>query len=396
MKNTNKNMMYTFWSGAILLCLALVAVVLVFTNAVGNTGSPKAEATPAVTETPTPTPQANPISPIQSSAALAQTEDKGSTYVDQIYFLGDKSLKVLQSESMLTGKDAAKQVWIPDTGSLPASSLDTAKYNSPVTGTVASIPLIVSSIMSKKLAAGADIIVLDVKCGSGSFMKTLDDARELATEMVEIGKMAGRKTVAVITDMDEPLGHAVGNALEVKEAIAALRAEYKSELLELCLTLGSCILTQAGMAADDAAARAMLEQTITDGSALKKLAEFVAAQDGDPAAIYDPSRLPMAPVQMEVPSPASGYVRHIAATDVGLVSMRLGGGRATKDSVIDHSVGIVLRKKVDEPVTAGESLATIHAADEAAARRAVAELAACYTITPDAPPAEPFIKAIIR
>lgn len=123
-----------------------------------------------------------------------------------------------------------------------------------VTGTVASIPLIVSSIMSKKLAAGADIIVLDVKCGSGSFMKTLDDARELATEMVEIGKMAGRKTVAVITDMDEPLGHAVGNALEVKEAIAALRAEYKSELLELCLTLGSCILTQAGMAADDAAA----------------------------------------------------------------------------------------------------------------------------------------------
>lgn len=265
-----------------------------------------------------------------------------------------------------------------------------------VTATVQSIPLIVSSIMSKKLAAGADIIVLDVKCGSGSFMKTLDDARELATEMVEIGKMAGRKTVAVITDMDEPLGHAVGNALEVKEAIAALRGEYKSELLELCLTLGSCILTQAGMAADDAAARAMLEQTITDGSALKKLAEFVAAQDGDPAAIYDSSLLPMAPVQMEVPSPASGYVRHIAATDVGLVSMRLGGGRATKDSVIDHSVGIVLRKKVDEPVTAGESLATIHAADEAAARRAVAELAACYTITPDAPPAEPFIKAIIR
>lgn len=164
-----------------------------------------------------------------------------------------------------------------------------------VTGTVPSIPLIVSSIMSKKLAAGADVIVLDVKCGDGSFMKTLDDARELATEMVEIGKMAGRKTVAVITDMDEPLGHAVGNALEVREAIATLRGEYKSELLELCLTLGACILTQAGLAADDAAARAMLEQTITDGSALRKLAEFVAAQDGDPAAIYDPSLLPAAP-----------------------------------------------------------------------------------------------------
>ena len=265
-----------------------------------------------------------------------------------------------------------------------------------VTGTVPSIPLIVSSIMSKKLAAGADVIVLDVKCGDGSFMKTLDDARELATEMVEIGKMAGRKTVAVITDMDEPLGHAVGNALEVKEAIATLRGEHTSELLELCLTLGACILTQAGLAADDAAARAMLEQTIADGSALKKLAEFVAAQDGDPAAIYDPALLPAAPVQMEVPSPASGYVRHIAATDVGLVSMRLGGGRATKDSTIDYGVGIVLHKKVDEPVAAGESLATIHAADEAAARKAVAELTACYTITPDAPPAAPFIKAIIR
>ena len=265
-----------------------------------------------------------------------------------------------------------------------------------VTATVSCIPLIASSIMSKKLAAGADVIVLDVKCGDGSFMKTLDDARELATEMVEIGKMAGRKTVAVITDMDEPLGHAVGNALEVKEAIATLRGEYKSELLELCLTLGACILTQAGLAADDAAARAMLEQTITDGSALRKLAEFVAAQDGDPAAIYDPALLPAAPVRMEVPSPASGYVRHIAATDVGLVSMRLGGGRATKDSSIDYGVGIVLHKKVDEPVAAGESLATIHAADEPAARKAVAELTACYTITPDAPPAAPFIKAIIR
>lgn len=134
MKNTNKNMLYTFWSGAILLCLALVAVVLVFTNAVGNTHTSKPKDDPAAAVTPTPTPQVNPITPIQSSAALAQTEDKGSTYVDQIYFLGDKSLKVLQTESMLTGKDAKKQVWVPDTGSLPASSLDTAKYKSPATG----------------------------------------------------------------------------------------------------------------------------------------------------------------------------------------------------------------------------------------------------------------------
>ena len=265
-----------------------------------------------------------------------------------------------------------------------------------VTGTVPSIPLIVSSIMSKKLAAGADVIVLDVKCGSGSFMKTEADAKELATEMVEIGKLAGKKTVAVITDMDEPLGNAVGNALEVKEAIAALRGEHPGELVELCLTLGACILTAAGIAPDDAAARAMLEGTIADGSALKKLAEFVAAQDGDPQSVYDLSMLPAAPVQMEVPASADGYVSHIAASDVGMVSMHLGGGRATKESEIDLSVGVVLHKKVGDSVAAGESLATIHAADEVSARAAVQELAACYTITPEHPEHKPFIKAIIR
>lgn len=265
-----------------------------------------------------------------------------------------------------------------------------------VTGTVPSIPLIVSSIMSKKLAAGADVIVLDVKCGSGSFMKTEDDAKELATEMVEIGKLAGKKTVAVITDMDEPLGNAVGNALEVKEAIAALRGEHPGELVELCITLGACILTAAGMAPDDAAARAMLEGTIADGSALKKLAEFVAAQDGDPQSVYDTSLLPAAPVQMEVSAPADGYVSHIAASDVGMVSMHLGGGRATKDSEIDLSVGVVLHKKVGDSVAAGESLATIHAADEASAHTAVQELLACYTIAPEPPELGSFIKAIIR
>lgn len=265
-----------------------------------------------------------------------------------------------------------------------------------VTGTVASIPLIVSSIMSKKLAAGADVIVLDVKCGSGSFMKTEADARELATEMVEIGKMAGKKTVAVITDMDEPLGNAVGNALEVREAIAALSGAHPGELVELCLTLGGCILTAAGLAPDDASARAMLEETIADGSALAKLAEFVAAQGGDPKAVYDTAMLPAAPVQMEVPAPADGYVSHIAASDVGMVSMHLGGGRATKDSDIDLSVGVVLHRKVGDSVQAGESLATIHASCEERARAAAQELLACYTITPEQPEHKPFIKAIIR
>ena len=265
-----------------------------------------------------------------------------------------------------------------------------------VTGTVPSIPLIVSSIMSKKLAAGADVIVLDVKCGSGSFMKTEDDARKLATEMVEIGKLAGRKTVAVITDMDEPLGNAVGNALEVKEAIGALSGETPGELMELCYTLGSCILTAAGLEPDDASARAALERSIADGSAKRRLADFVAAQGGDPEAVYDPSMLPAAPVQLEVPAPASGYVSHIAASDVGMVSMHLGGGRATKEDVIDLSVGVLLHKKVGDAVAAGESLAAIHAATPEAAARAAQELAACYTITPDKPEHTPFIKAIIK
>ena len=265
-----------------------------------------------------------------------------------------------------------------------------------VTGTVPSIPLIVSSIMSKKLAAGADVIVLDVKCGSGSFMKTEADARTLATEMVEIGKMAGRKTVAVITDMDEPLGNAVGNALEVKEAIAALSGAQPGELMELCYTLGACILTAAGLEPDEAAARAALEQSVADGSAKRKLAEFVAAQGGDRNAVYDVSLLPEAPVQVEVPAPEDGYVSHIAASDVGMVSMHLGGGRATKEDVIDLAVGVVLHKKVGDAVRAGESLATIHAAAPEAAARAARDLAACYTITPERPVHTPFIKAIIR
>ena len=265
-----------------------------------------------------------------------------------------------------------------------------------VTGTVPSIPLIVSSIMSKKLAAGADVIVLDVKCGSGSFMKTEADARELATEMVEIGKLAGRRTVAVITDMDEPLGCAVGNALEVREAIDALSGAEPGELMELCYTLGACILTAAGMEKDETSARETLERSVADGSAKRKLADFVAAQGGDPDAVYDTSMLPAAPVQLEVPAPVGGFVAHIAASDVGMVSMHLGGGRATKEDVIDLSVGVVLHKKVGDAVTAGESLATIHAATEEAAARAAQELTACYTITREKPERTPFIKAIIR
>jgi pyrimidine-nucleoside phosphorylase len=265
-----------------------------------------------------------------------------------------------------------------------------------VTGTVRSMPLIVSSIMSKKLAAGADVIVLDVKCGGGAFMKTEAEARELAREMVEIGKLNGRRTVACITDMDQPLGNAVGNALEVAEALALLRGEYGGELLELCLTLGSCILTESGAAATEAEAREKLLDSIKSGATLEKFAEFIRSQGGDAREVYDPSLLPHAPVVLEAPAPAGGYVNHIDATGVGLVSMHLGGGRATKDSEIDLSVGLVLHKKVGDAVAAGESLASIHAKDEASARQAAEQLAAAYTIGPERPERAPFIHGIIR
>ena len=265
-----------------------------------------------------------------------------------------------------------------------------------VTATVQSIPLIVSSIMSKKLAAGADVIVLDVKCGGGAFMKTLEEAQVLAREMVEIGRMNGRRTVACITDMEEPLGSAVGNALEVKEAIALLRGEFGGEFLELCLTLGACILTESGAAENDAAARERLKAAIADGSALAKLAEFVKAQGGDERAVYDVSLLPRAPVVMPAPSPVSGYVNHIDAEKVGLVSMHLGGGRETKDSDIDLSVGVLLLRKVGDRVEVGESLAVIHAADESAALRAAEELAGAYSIVPEKPVRPPFIRDIVR
>ena len=265
-----------------------------------------------------------------------------------------------------------------------------------VTGTVQSIPLIVSSIMSKKLAAGADVIVLDVKTGSGAFMKTEADARELAREMVETGRLAGRRTVACITDMDQPLGNAVGNALEVREAIALLKGEYGGELRELCLTLGSCILTEAGAAENDAAARAMLERGIADGTALEKFAEFVEAQGGDRRAVFDTSLLPDAPVKLEALSEESGYVQRIDAEGVGLVSMHLGGGRATAESGIDLAVGVVLHKKRGDAVAAGESLATIHARDAASAESAAALLRRAYTIGEGKPDGTPFVKAIIR
>ena len=265
-----------------------------------------------------------------------------------------------------------------------------------VTGTVPSIPLIVSSIMSKKLASGADVIVLDVKCGDGAFMKTQAHAEELARGLTRIGRLAGRKCAAVITDMDQPLGFAVGNALEVKEAIAVLSGKEKGELLQLCLELGGCMLVEAGICWSMQEAKMELLRTIEDGSALNKLAAMVRAQGGDDAAVFDPSLLPTAPITLEARAEDGGYVRRIRAEQVGLVSMHLGGGRATKEDSIDLSVGVVLHKKVGDPVRPGDSLGTIHASDPQKAEAAARLLQGCFELQDEPVKVPPFIKGIVR
>lgn len=232
-----------------------------------------------------------------------------------------------------------------------------------VTATVDNMSLIASSIMSKKLASGADAIVLDVKTGSGAFMKEEADAFALAKEMVSIGNRAGRKTIAVVSDMDQPLGCAVGNALEVQEAIDTLKGEGPADFTELCMTLGSYMLIAGGRAKDEQKARAMLAEVISDGSALNKLEQFVQAQGGNPAAVRNPSLLPKAAIVEEIPAPCSGYVEKIDCEEIGICSLILGGGRETKESVIDLSVGLILHKKVGDYVEAGQSLAAIHAND---------------------------------
>ncbi|WP_075617632.1 pyrimidine-nucleoside phosphorylase [Paenisporosarcina indica] len=233
-----------------------------------------------------------------------------------------------------------------------------------VTGTVNSIPLIASSIMSKKIAAGADAIVLDVKTGEGAFMKTVEDARLLAKAMVQIGNNVGRQTMAIISDMSQPLGFAIGNALEVQEAIDTLRGKGPADLTELCLVLGSQMVVVGGKAKDLDEARSMLLEVIDNGSAVEIFKDFIQGQGGNPAVVDSPELLPKAKYTFEVPSKEAGYVSFIEADEVGTAAMLLGAGRATKDSVIDLAVGIVLHKKVGDQVKIGESLATIHASSE--------------------------------
>ncbi|MCL6516724.1 pyrimidine-nucleoside phosphorylase [Alicyclobacillus sp.] len=265
-----------------------------------------------------------------------------------------------------------------------------------VTDTVESVPLIASSIMSKKIASGADAIVLDVKVGDGAFMKDIHQARRLAKAMVEIGHRAGRRTVAVLTNMDEPLGRAIGNALEVREAIQTLRGQGSGDLTELCLTLGSEMVVLAGRARDAAEARALLQQALADGRALRKWKEFVRAQGGDERVADDLSLLPKAPVVRPLHAWCDGVVAGMRAEEIGLVAMRLGAGRVKHGDAIDPAVGIVLHRKVGDPVVRGEVMAEIHAASEAAAEEAVRALQECIAVHPGEPFSRPLVLEILR
>ena len=264
-----------------------------------------------------------------------------------------------------------------------------------VTATVDNMSLIASSIMSKKLAAGADAIVLDVKTGSGAFMKAEEDSFALAKEMVRIGNNAGRKTIAVISDMDQPLGYAVGNALEVEEAIATLKGEGPKDFELLCITLGTQMLLAGGIAQNAQDAEKMLREKIASGEALDKLAAFVEAQGGDKRAVYDTSLLPKASIVKEVKMCNEGYVKHIACDEVGICSLMLGGGRETKESVIDLSVGIILKKKVGDYVGENETIAVMYANDEKKLEQASKRLISAYELSDQKTQIKDFIKGII-
>ncbi len=233
-----------------------------------------------------------------------------------------------------------------------------------VTGTVPSIPLIASSIMSKKIAAGANAIVLDVKVGKGAFMETLDKARELAALMTQIGDLAGRKTICLLSDMNQPLGNAVGNALEVKEAIDALQGGGPADFREHCLHVSAHMLVVGKRAKDLGEGRRLAEKAIADGSAFEKFRVLVEAQGGDVSYVDDPDKLPRAKFVEVVKAPRSGWLAQVDARSVGEASVALGAGRAKKSDAVDHAVGFVIHHKVGDKVEKGEPLFTIHANDE--------------------------------
>jgi len=260
-----------------------------------------------------------------------------------------------------------------------------------VTATVDNYSLIAASIMSKKIAGGADAIVLDVKVGDGAFMKDRADAERLAEAMIDLGRHAGREVVAVISDMDEPLGHAVGNALEIREAIATLRGEGPPDFVELVTEASARLLALSDLGVTYDEARRRVEQAIADGSAVKAYERWIAAQGGDP----DEGALPTGPVLREAKAARAGAVISLGAVQIGTAALRLGAGRRTTDDEIDHSVGIVLRKKCGDEVASGDTVAEIHARDEAAAEAAIEEVLAAYELGEEAPPERSVILDVI-
>lgn len=265
-----------------------------------------------------------------------------------------------------------------------------------VTATVESIPLISSSIMSKKIAAGADAIVLDVKTGNGAFMKTLEDSIKLAEAMVTIGSEVGRDTAAIISDMDQPLGYAIGNALEVAEVIETLKGKGPADLTELSLTLAAHLVLLGKKAQDEKEARELVEAVLHNGQALEKLKQLIAAQGGDATVVDNPDRLPQARSTYHVVSEQQGYVAAIEAEALGLAAMKLGAGRQTKDDRIDHAVGIVLGKKVGEYAEKGDVLATLHVNSETnEEHEAVCIIKAAFHITEQRSEARPLLQAIV-
>ncbi|HET9116303.1 MAG TPA: thymidine phosphorylase, partial [Gaiellaceae bacterium] len=260
-----------------------------------------------------------------------------------------------------------------------------------VTATIDQVSLIASSIMSKKIAAGASAVVLDVKVGEGAFMRSVEDARELAREMRELGEQAGMDVVCVLTDMDQPLGRAVGNALEVREAWETVSGRGPADFRELVVDAAAQLLALSDLGVDEAEGRRRAGAVLDDGSALATYDRWIRAQGGDP----DPARLPTARVVRPVPAPASGYVRELGAREVAITAMELGAGREVAGEPIDHAVGILCLAKRGDPVERGEALAEIHARDEAAAAAAEARLLAAYEIG-DEPQPRPLVLDVIR
>ena len=260
-----------------------------------------------------------------------------------------------------------------------------------VTATVESVPLIASSIMSKKLAEGIDALVLDVKVGGGAFMKTVDQARVLARAMIDIGTMMGCKVTALLTDMSQPLGCTVGNALEVAEAIDVLRGSAPADLTDITLALGVEMFLLAGAASDEQAARAMLQRSIESGSALAKLQEIVRGQGGDPLAIEERSRLPNARHRRELPCPNGGFVAAIDAEAIGIAAMLLGAGRETADAGIDPAVGLVLKRKVGDSVERGEPLVEMHYNKEERLEEAKTRILQAFHFSAVAPSSQPLV-----